>query len=257
MLYDDFTAGAFPGARWMRFRHPTHDLWDPATRADCAGGTLTLSLPRFTQSHPNHVKALMLSTEEFDLERGAGFVVRVEMAVRIFGTEANPHRLEPGDVRLAAGALVTIDPATGNVFDFFVSNDRIRPLYERLPVARPVVGPYACYSILGESMPSAPGAWHRYEIRYDRAGDRVDWLVDGRAVAMQSRAGASAGSALPGVKSRRLRVGGGLFTLLDDLCDDRETADDHPRISGCVPSNLEDRFGQGGEVSFRRFEVEI
>ena len=61
---------------------------------------------------------------------------RVEMAVRTFGTEHNAFGLEPGDPRLANGALVVIDPDTGMVFDFFVSNDRIRPLCERLPSAQ-------------------------------------------------------------------------------------------------------------------------
>jgi hypothetical protein len=256
MIYDDFTTGEWPSSRWMKFRSADHDLWDPATivrHASPPESALTLSLRRFTQSHPNHVKALMLSTSAFEIEPGRGFIVRTDMAVRIFGTEANPHGLEPGDPRLAAGALVTIDPETGMVFDFFVSNDRIRPLYERLPGAH---GPAPCYSILGDALPSAPGEWHRYEVEYDGAADRVVWRVDGRAVAERERVGAPVGMAQPIVKPRRLRIGGGLFTLLDDLRDDRAAADDHPRIPGFIPSNWEDRFGQGAEVSFRRFEIE-
>ena len=58
------------------------------------------------------------------------------------------------------------------------------------------------------------------------------------------------------VKLRRPRIGGGLFTLLDDLSNDRATADDNPRIPGFIRSNWEDRFGQGGQVSFRQFEIE-
>ena len=46
------------------------------------------------------------------------------------------------------------------------------------------------------------------------------------------------------------------FTLLDDLSNDRATADDNPRIAGFIRSNWEDRFGQGGQVSFRKFEIE-
>ena len=69
--------------------------------------------------------------------------------------------------------------------------------------------------------------------------------------------GAPVGMAGPIVKLRRPRIGGGLFTLLDDLANDRAAADDNPRIPGLVPSNWHDRFGQGGQVSFRRFEVEV
>lgn len=260
MIYDDFSAGEWPSPRWMKFRIPEHDLWDPATFVTCSGSpenSLTLALQRFATSHPNHVKALMLSTTEFDVERSRRFVVRVEMAVRVFGTSGNPFGLEPGDPRLAAGALVTIDPETGMVFDFFVSNDRIRPLYERLPGARERLGPYPAYSILADALPTGPGQWHRYEIRYDGVADRVAWWVDGRQVAEQVRVGAPIGSNAPVVKLRRLRIGGGLFTLLDDLRNDREAADDHSRIPGFIPSNWEDRFGQGGEVSFRAFEIEL
>lgn len=241
----------------MPFHLPDRDVWDPATEVRPLPGGLTLHLPRFTQSHPNHVKALMLSTTAFDIERSRSFRVRVEMAVRTFGTEANPFGLDPGDPRLAAGALVTIDPETGMVFDFFVSNDRITPLYERLPSARHSLGAYPAFSTLAEPQPTQPGEWHRYEIRYDGVADRVEWWLDGRRVAEQERVGAPAGSQASVVKWRRLRFGGGLFTLLDDLADDRETADDRARIRGFIPSNWEDRFGQGGEVSFRRFEIDL
>jgi hypothetical protein len=202
------------------------------------------------------VKALMLSTSAFDLDESRGFVVRVEMAVRTFGTEHNTFGLEPGDPRLANGALVVIDPETGMVFDFFVSNDRIRPLYERLPSARKQLGPYPAYSILGEPVPTGMGEWHRYEIRYDRAEDHVEWRIDRKLVAAQARIGAPNGMDGPIVKLRRPRIGGGLFTLLDDLANDRATADDNLRIPGFVRSNWDDRFGQGGQVSFRKFEVE-
>jgi hypothetical protein len=259
LVYDDFSAGGWPSPRWMKFRSAEYDLWDPATQIRSPGApdnTLTIDLPRFTISHPNHVKALMLSTTAFDIEQARSFVVRVEMAVRTFGTENNKFGLEPGDPRLANGALVVLDPETGMVFDFFVSNDRIRPLYERLPFARKQLGPYPAYSILGEAVPTRMGEWHLYEIRYDRAGDRVEWWIDRKLVATQVRIGAPNGMDGPIVKLRRPRIGGGLFTLLDDLANDRASADDNSRIPGFVPSNWEDRFGQGGQVSFRKFEIE-
>ena len=259
LIYDDFSAGVWPSPRWMKFRSAEYDLWDPETKIRSPGApenTLTIDLPRFTISHHNHVKALMLSTTAFDIEQSRSFAVRVEMAVRTFGTEHNKFGLDPGDPRLATGALVVIDPETGMVFDFFVSNDRIRPLYERLPGARKQLGPYPAYSALGEPVPTGMGDWHRYEIRYDRAGDRVEWWIDRKLVAAQARVGAPDGMDGPIVKVRRPRVGGGLFTLLDDLANDRATADDNPRIPGFVRSNWEDRFGQGGQVSFRKFEIE-
>ena len=260
MIYDDFAMAGWPSPRWTQFRHKEQELWDPAAIVTCTGAptsTLTIELREFTQSHPNHVKALLLSTEVFDIERSGGFTVRVEMAVRIHGTEGNPHGLDPGDPRLAAGALVLIDPETGMVFDFFVSNDRIQALYERLPGARAAPGPYPAYSILADPVPSRPDEWHHYEIRYDAARDHVAWAIDGRQVDQKSHVGAPVGRNAPIVKLRRLRFGGGLFSLLDDLCNDQERADDHPRIPGFIKSNREDRFGQGGVVSFRNFEIEL
>ncbi len=44
---------------------------------------------------------------------------------------------------------------------------------------------------------------------------------------------------------------------MDPLCDDRERADDHARIPGVIPDNLQDRFGQGGRVSIRNLDIEL
>jgi hypothetical protein len=118
-----------------------------------------------------------------------------------------------------------------------VSNKRIQPLYERPPSARKQLGPYPAYSILGEPVPTRMDDWHLYEIRYDRLGDRVEWWIDHKLVAAQARVGAPIGMDGPIVKLRRPRIGGGLFTLLDDLSNDRATADDNPRIAGFIRSN--------------------
>ena len=259
MIHDDFSTPGWPREGWVEHRYPAVDLWDPATRVTCAGApdhAMTLDLPVFTRSHPNHVKALATTSRVFDVTAG-GFTVRAELAVETFGTEANPHGLPPGDPRLAAGALVLIDPTTGMVFDFFISNDRITPLYERLPIARQTLGDYPAFSRLLAPAPTQRGAWRAYETRYDRASDVVEWRVDGQVIGRQERAGAPIGSSAPVVKWNQMRIGVGLFTLMDPLCDDRERADDHARIPGVIPDNLQDRFGQGGRVSIRNLEIEL
>jgi hypothetical protein len=83
----------------------------------------------------------------------------------------------------------------------------------------------------------------------------MEWRVDGKLIAAQDRVRAAPGEDGPVVKLRRPRVGGGLFTLLDDLNKDRHCADDHPKIKGFVANNWEDRFGQGAQLAFHRFEV--
>ncbi len=192
----------------------------------------------------------------FDLSRSAGFRVSADISVDISGVAGNPLGLEPGDPRLAAGALVTIDPSTGMVLDFFIGADRIAPLYERLHMARAALGDYPAYSRLLDPVPRREGDWRCYEIRYDREADIAEWRVDGELVARRERVGAPIGRDGPIVKLNRFRVGCGLFTLLDDLPDDQVRADDHPKIPGFIPDNFHDRFGQGGRVSMRALTIE-
>ena len=61
--------------------------------------------------------------------------------------------------------------------------------------------------------------------------------------------GAPIGREGPIVKLNSLRVGLGLFTLADPLCDDQIQADDHPRIAGFIPDNTQDRFGILGNTA--------
>jgi hypothetical protein len=259
MIRDDFSTPGWPREHWVEHRWPGADIWDPATKAQVSGApenTLTLDLNPFTVSHANHVKALTFTRDAIDLTRTRGFTVRAEVAVETFGTERNPWGAEPGDPRVAAGALVLIDPSTGMVLDFFISNDRIQPLYERLPIARDKLGPYPAFSRLLAPLPTARGAWHAYEIRYDRIADTIEWRVDGAVVASRDKAGAPIGRSAPIVKLNTLRVGCGLFTLADPLCDDQASADDHPRIPGFIPDNTQDRFGQGARIAMRRVEID-
>ncbi len=259
MIYDDFRVAGWPRSGWVEHRYPHEDIWDRAASVICPGApesSLTIDLPRFTRSHSNHVKAMAMTDRLFDLSRSAGFRVSAEISVDISGVAGNPLGLEPGDPRLVAGALVTIDPSTGMVLDFFISNDRIAPLYERLHMARAALGDYPAYSRLLDPVPRREGDWRCYEIRYDREADIAEWRVDGELVARRERVGAPIGRDGPIVKLNRFRVGCGLFTLLDDLPDDQVRADDHPKIPGFIPDNFHDRFGQGGRVSMRALTIE-
>jgi hypothetical protein len=256
MIYDDFRSSDRPSERWARFQRLDCDVWDPATKVNVGDSCLTINLERITAAHPYHMKAMLLSTTSFDIERNRSFRLRAEMSVRIFGTEGNRFGLDPGDPRLAAGALVALDRETGLVFDFMVSNDRVTPLYERLPSVRAIHGPYPAFTTLGEPHYTDSQAWHQYEIRYDGNSDHVAWWLDGRCIGERNRVGAPVGSMAPAVKCRSLRFGGGLFTLLSDLADDRDAADDHPRTPGFIRTNLEDGFGQGGEIRFKKFEID-
>jgi Family of unknown function (DUF6081) len=258
-IYDDFAASAaWPDDKW--YRHlPAPDLWDPAAIVTRGGGRLAIEARRFSltrrDAHDN-VKALIYSTEEF--RPGARGLLTVEAAMRVetFGTARNPYGADPGDVRLGCGALNTIDLKTFMVFDFFVSGSRIVPLYERLPFAQRNDDPYPAFTeLISIDLPTSQRQWHRYAIAYDRANDRVEWRVDGEVVAERAGVGAPPGERRPVVKIDGMKIGGGLFTLLGDLHNDRARPGDREMMAGLDPLYQRTLFGQGVKVEFRPFTV--
>ncbi len=262
-VYDDFAnPGAWPGDKWYRHRVPACELWDPATIVTCAGAperTLAVEAKRFTHGrrdgHDN-VKALIYSTAEFTPGERGIISVATDMRVTTFGTAGNLYGADPGDVRLGCGALNTIDLKTWMVFDFFVSGTRIMPLYERLPFGVNNDNPYPAFTeLIPIDTPTTQGQWHRYAVSYDRAHDRVQWLVDGKIVAERETVGASPGERGPIVKIDSIKIGGGLFTLFGDLKNDRERAGDRAGIPGLDPRYERTLFGQGARVEFKPFAV--
>ncbi len=257
-IYDDFTDSDWPGEKW--YRHlPAPDIWDPVTRVTCGGGSLTLEAKAFTLTCSNahdNVKALVYSTAEVHPGERGLLTIETEMRVTTFGTERNPFAAEAGDVRLGCGAFNTIDTRTFMVFDFFVSNSQIVPLYERLPFGQSKDNPYPAFTeLIPIKTPTAPGQWHRYTISYDRAHDRAEWRVDGEVVAERTSIGAPPGAKGPIVKIDGLKIGGGLFTMFGDLYNERDRSGDGGKIPGLDPLYRHCLFGQGVNAEFRPFTV--
>jgi hypothetical protein len=258
--YDDFAApDLFAGGRWEKQRLPQYDMWDDTTVVTCADNTLTLDATPFRLHRRNfhdHVKAIFYSTRHFAPGERGEIAIEVEMAVTTSGTAANPYGADPDDVRLAAGAFNIIDHPSAMVFDFFVSNGRVVALYERLPFALSEANRYPLFTeLIATDVATAPGAWHRYAIAYDAGADRVEWRVDDVMVAERTPVGAPPGEAGPIVKLGGLQIGGGLFTLLDDLHDDRRETGDGTPVAGLDPTYARTVFGQGARASFRNFTV--
>ena len=206
----------------------------------------------------DNVKALIYSTAEFGPGERGIFSVAAAMRVNTFGTERNPYGVDPGDVRLGCGAFNTIDLKTWMVFDFFVSGSRIVPLYERLPFGANKDDPYPAFTeLIPTDVPTTQGEWHHYAICYDRAHDRVEWIVDGKIVAVRDAVGAPPGEREPIVKIDSMKIGGGLFTMYGDLCNDRYRTADRPGIPGLDPRYQQTLFGQGASVEFKPFMVKI
>ncbi len=258
-IYDDFAStGAWPSDKC--YRHlPTPDLWDPAAVVARGSGTLSVHAPRFTLTRPDghdNVKALIYSTAAFcPGERGL-LTVEADMRVETFGTERNPFGIDGGDVRLGCGAFNTIDPRTFLVFDFFVSDSRIVPLYERLPFGQSKDNQYPAFTeLIPISAPTSQGQWHHYAITYDRLNNRAEWMVDGEIVAERNAVGAPPGERGPILKIDSIKVGGGLFTLFGDLLNDRARTGDREKIPGLDPHYARTLFGQGAKVEFRPFKI--
>lgn len=257
-IYDDFTASDWPGEKW--YRHlPAPGIWDPVTRVTCSGGALAIEAKPFTltcrDAHDN-VKALIYSTAEFGPRERGLLTVETEMRVTTSGTEGNPFAADAGDVRLGCGAFNTIDTRTFMVFDFFVSNSKIVALYERLPFAQSKDNPYPAFTeLIPTGVPTAPGQWHRYAITYDRAQNRAEWRVDGEVVAERTFIGAPPGETAPIVKIDGLKIGGGLFTMMGDLYNDRVRSGDGDKIPGLDPLYQRCLFGQGVSVEFKPFSI--
>jgi hypothetical protein len=262
-IYDDIaTAGSWPGDKWYRHRLPGYDLWDPATVVTCSGApqrTLAVEARRFTlgrkDGHDN-VKALIYSTAEFSPGEREIITIATDMRVTTFGTAHNPYGADAGDVRLGCGALNTIDLKTWMVFDFFVSGSRIVALYERLPFGVGADNPYPAFTeLIPIDVPTGQGEWHGYAIRYDRAQDKVAWIVDSETVAERAAVGAPPGERGPIVKIDSIKIGGGLFTMFGDLKNDRQRAGDRAGIPGLDPLYERTLFGQGARVEFKPFKV--
>ncbi|WP_405619779.1 DUF6081 family protein [Streptomyces sp. NBC_01511] len=103
-----------------------------------------------------------------------------KVAGRTFGTENpfGPTVKDPAnDIRLASVALITADFESQAIADFSVINDTIYAIYERLPSE---TRNYAAYGYAIPVAKTARGALHDLEVRIDRSGKRVTWLVDGR-----------------------------------------------------------------------------
>jgi len=191
----------------------------------------------------------MLSDHRFrHRAKPAASAVRVEMAVRTFGTPSHNkfgvdpappsrHRRPRGD-----------RPRDRHGFDFR-ANDRIGHFMNGFPCAQ------AARSLRGRIRPLGEPCRQGWAIGIamrsaTTRGDRVEWWIDRKLVAAQARVGAPNGMDGPSSSCVVRASAGGLFHAPRRSRQRSATADDNPPDSGLRPHNWEDRFGQGGQVSF-------
>ncbi len=162
----------------------------------------------------------------FDLVPGQEFACETEVWGRTYGVSMDPfHVPDPeADPRLASYALNGIDFETFMVADFFVTNEEIYALYERLPFARGTLGNYASFTHTMAVAPTHPDEHHKLALAFDRSAGTIRWLVDRHEVFRVTQIGQyldrskvtiDRGGTPITVSPRQIDCGIGTFTLLD------------------------------------------
>lgn len=164
----------------------------------------------------------------FDAVEGQELRCEATMSARTFGTAAHPFGgavADAGDdTRLATVAMNAIDLETFMVFDFFLSNERVYVLYERLPFGRSASNDYGSFTFMIPVAERAPGESHNLKIAYDKAAGTVRWLIEDEEVFRVDQIGRRIdrqymvldhGGVDQDVSPRQLNCGMGMFTLLD------------------------------------------
>lgn len=252
--FQDFTPDRL-GSPWHFFSAPPTIL----AASDAAGGVTSGPDGLQINSTPfvftdvtglDHIKYLV-STDSFTAPDVGEIKYETKLASQQTGLEGLPDILKdvtPGsvggvnnvnaDCRLAAGAMVTIDPETLMAFDFFVTNEDIYALYERLPFLRTEWGgPGPNYTAFTHVVPvgkrntSDPlNDFTVLAIAYNKAKGYVTWSINGEIVFKVNRIGLPIGrqyrileETTPGeqmdptkvITPQSLQFGFGTFSLMD------------------------------------------
>ncbi|MEV7194323.1 DUF6081 family protein [Streptomyces sp. NPDC093510] len=163
----------------------------------------------------------------FEVPEGGAVECTTVLSARGYGAARHPFGdavPDPGqDVRLAAAAMITMDPATHVVCDFLLTDTRVHALYERVPT------PGSQYASFSYALPVArrrPGQRHRLSVSFEEGGTCAVWRVEGAEVLRIDRPGQRpadrrhllldhGGQDGEPVRLSRLVCAFGLLTLLD------------------------------------------
>ncbi|GAA0707241.1 hypothetical protein Drose_14650 [Dactylosporangium roseum] len=117
-------------------------------------------------------------------------VCTTKMAAQALGIVPNPFGAavsDPqSDPRLASATMITVDHEKHAVANFTLTNTEIYAVYERLPVDGST---YAAYHFSIPVAHRTPADLNTLQVKFDRGGERITWLVDGRRVLSTDRIG--------------------------------------------------------------------
>jgi hypothetical protein len=241
----------------------------------------------------DHLKYIAISTQEFAVPENGSleFSVRIEASTPgtipgrvIHGCYGAPFSYEyVGDPcaepwsavalegQQAGVVLNMINFATGQLFDWFVSENQVFALIERLPsnvTGEGNVGLERAYTQIIKVADIEPGRKHHLAIRYSRGPglSRVEYFLNGRLFTSVDKVGVpldkqgvpytgihpsyGPGEELAGSLDSFV-IGHGLFSLLDAFPYQHP---DRPDLSVSIPMS-ERLFGQGAVGKFKDFKV--
>jgi len=241
----------------------------------------------------DHVKWLAFTNHQastgfhgFDVAPGQVLICESWMSGRTYGAAGNPFgdavTNPDDDVRLAAVGMPLIDEETSMIFCFFLSNERVYVVYERLLYSRQKLGNYAAFVYQIPVADRSADDWHNFKISYDRSAGVVRWLLDDTEVYRVDRLGyrlgsrehlvADHGGEETPVELRQLNCGMGMYSALDygrpdqlalirvssteDYYFSTATGEPDPQTFLDNESLESNRlFGQGAEIQVGHYEV--
>lgn len=209
-VYDDLSFGKVDPAKWKLLSFPLGNgqVWtykEPKSKLEPRNGGLALTVDPFTRKHDQvHMfddpKQLYVSTRTFPVSQSGTTTFEVEMG-------AESYRSNPEDIRDGFAGFITLELATGMVFDFVTTGQKIGAIYERLLIPG-ITDEKTAFTYLVESpfagINTAPGRLHHYSVKLNPSERRAEWDVDGKPFFKAER--------VP-VAPKEITLGFGLFTL--------------------------------------------
>ncbi len=210
LLYDDLSKGKVDPAKWKLLSFPLGNgqAWtyeEPKARLESREGGLALTVDPFTRKHDQvHMfddpKQLYVSTRTFPVSPTGTTVFEVEMG-------AETYRSNAEDIQDGFAGFITLELATGMVFDFVSTGRKIGAIYERLLIPG-ITDEKTAFTYLIESpfagISTGPRKIHLYSVRLSPEQRRAEWYVDGRPFFKVEH--------VP-VATKEITLGFGLFTL--------------------------------------------
>ncbi|CAN5850404.1 hypothetical protein BH11GEM2_BH11GEM2_40950 [soil metagenome] len=282
--------------KWSNIFGPL-ELTAGGTRSQDANGTFTISAVPFHVgadfSVYDHLKYIAVSNQAFAVPAAGSLEFSVWIDAHTPGTVpgrvirgcygagysylnvgdpcAKPWSAAALEGQQAGVVLNMINFATGQLFDWFISEHEAFALIERLPsnvTGSGTVGLERAYTQIIKSTPVDSKKKHLVSIRYSRGPglSRVEYFLDNKSFATVDKVGTpldvqgvpytgvypsyGAGEALaPSLGS--FQLGHGLFSLLDAFPFQHP---DRPDLSVSIPIS-ERLFGQGAIGTFKDFKV--